>query len=274
MLSATTATRVSITAGVPAKPEYAGTIHDDDSARRYGYRGALVPGIILYGAMADVVVRSWGLDWVARGTMRSYSRRPVYERDTVAIVSQPVRQDADGLSVEMEMLDAAENVVATASATLPTAAPPVPDLTNFPVLPIELPLRAIEAGGFRPGDRFGSKGETVSAEALRESLKMFGQTWPNYAQDGIIHPTKFTHAAMHSALASYALPTPSIYVSAHTQHLGIANVGASLATSGSVTQAYERKGNYYTDQLHLVLADGRPVALIQRTSIYAARVAA
>jgi hypothetical protein len=77
--------------------------------------------------------------------------------------------------------------------------------------------------------------------------------------------------ATHNALSSYALPTPSIFVSAFTQHFGVAKLGAALTSSGFITEAYERKGNHYADQKHIVFADGRPVALVLRTSIYAAR---
>ena len=271
MLSTTAPSEAPITAGFRAKPEYAGTIHDDASARTYGYRAALVPGIILYGYMADMVVHAWGHDWVTRGTMQSRSRRPAYEGDKLLIVAETVREDADGRSVDMELRDGEGNIVATGRATLPHAAPVMPDLADFPVLPIAHPLPPVAAGGFKVGDRFGSKAETITAEALRDSLDLFGQRWPSYAAEGLIHPSRYPQFATHNALHSYALPTPSIFVSAVTQHLDVAHVGATLSSSGYVTAEYERKGNRYIDQRHLVFADGRPVALVLRTSIYAAR---
>lgn len=271
MLSEARSAGHQVTAGFRPRREHVGTIHDDESARAFGYRGALVPGIILYGYMADLVVHEWGMDWVARGTMHSRSRRPVYEGDPLIILTEPVQEDEAGLSVAMEIRDAEGNVVATGGAGLPRGAPAQPDLSEFPVRPIVAPLRPITPGGFQPGDRFGSKGTLVTEEDLADSLAMFGQHWPVYAQEGIIHPGRYPQAATHNALASYALPTPSIFVSARTQHLGIARVGAELTTSGHVVAAYERKGNHYTDQRHVVFADGRPVALVHRTSIYAAR---
>ena len=273
MLSATAPVEVPVIAGFHAKPEYAGTIHDDELAKVYGYRGALVPGIILYGYMANPVVNTWGMNWVRRGTMQSHSRRPVYEGDRVVITAQPVREDEFGLSVEMEMHDGEGNLMATGRATLPNADPEMPDLADFPVEPIKEPLRPIEPGGFKAGDRFASKGATMDAADLRESLDLFGQSWPTYEQEGIIHPSQFPRVATHNALSSYALPTPSIYVSAMTQHLGVAHVGEEMTSSGYVVQAYERKGNHYTDQRHVIFAAGRPVALVLRTSIYAARKA-
>jgi hypothetical protein len=230
-----------------------------------------VPGIILYGYLSDVIAQSWGLDWVARGSMRSHSRRPVYEGDRLTILAKPVQEDATGLSMEAEILDAEGKVVAAGAAALPHADPPVPDTSEYPVLPLPDPPPPVGPGEFRPGIRFGSKPRQMGQEDLAEALSMFGQHWPLFAAEGIIPPAQYPMIATRSALASYSLATPSIFVSASTQHLGIARVGVTLTTSGSVLSAYERKGNHYTDQRHLVFADGRPIALVERTSIYAAR---
>ncbi len=259
-------------AGFRPRPNHVGSIHDDSSARQYGYRSALVPGIILYGYMANLVVASWGTDWLARGTMGSHSRRPIYEGDPIVIQAQPTQREAEGFAVALEVHDRDGRVLATGRATLPDAAPPMPDLAAFPVLPIVTPLRPIAAGGFQAGDRFGSAAEVMTPDEHRESLEYFRQTWPGFLEQGLVHPTRLPHMATHNALASYALPTPSIFVSAETQHLSLVHVGDRLTTSGVITDVYERKGNHYTDQLHLVIADDtRPVALVRRSSIYAAR---
>ena len=272
MLATALPAETTMTAGFRMKPNHAGTIHDDDSARVYGYRGALVPGLMLYGYMANLVAESWGLEWVERGTMTSRSRRPVYEGDPIVIVAQPVQQDGNGRSVEMEVRDPAGNIIALANATLPNGKPAMPDLSEFPVLPISDPLKPIAPGEFRAGDRFGCDPDTVTAETHAESLGDFRQTFAPYARQGIVHVSKFVQVATHNALGSYQLPTPSIYVEASTQHLGLAHVGDRLTTSGFITGVYERKGNHYAEQLHLVIAnDTRPVALVKRISIYAAR---
>lgn len=260
-----------ITAGFRARPEHTGSIHDDASAQSYGYRSALVPGIVLYGYLSDIVARSWGLDWVARGTMQSRSRRPVYVGDRLTIIAAPVQQDAAGCSVEMEIHDIDGNVAAVGRATLPDTVPPIPDATDFPVQPMTDPLPQIKLGGFEPGMRFGCRPRRETADDLAESLEMFGQQWPVYAAEGILPGVYYPFIATRNALDSYDLPTPSIFVSATARHLGIGRVGAELTTSGLVTASYERKGNYYTDQRHLVFADGRPIAVVERTSIYAAR---
>jgi hypothetical protein len=41
-------------------------IHDDDVARRYGFRGALVPGVEVYGYLTHPLVERLGESWLAQ----------------------------------------------------------------------------------------------------------------------------------------------------------------------------------------------------------------
>jgi hypothetical protein len=38
-------------------------IHDDATARRYGFRGALVPGVTVYAYLTEPVVAAFGPAW-------------------------------------------------------------------------------------------------------------------------------------------------------------------------------------------------------------------
>jgi hypothetical protein len=42
-------------------------IHDDTVARRFGFRGALVPGVEVFAYMAHVPVAHFGRAWLERG---------------------------------------------------------------------------------------------------------------------------------------------------------------------------------------------------------------
>lgn len=57
-------------------------IHADDVARRYGFRGGLVPGVTVYGYVATGLA---GPDWVARGGAEVRFRKPCYEGDLLEI---------------------------------------------------------------------------------------------------------------------------------------------------------------------------------------------
>ncbi|MEA2873791.1 MAG: hypothetical protein QOH67_3767, partial [Hyphomicrobiales bacterium] len=42
-------------------------IHDDATAQRFGFRGALVPGVEVFAYMAHVPVAHFGRQWLERG---------------------------------------------------------------------------------------------------------------------------------------------------------------------------------------------------------------
>ena len=43
-------------------------IHDDATAKRFGFRGGLVGGVHVYAYMTHLPVQRWGRAWLERGT--------------------------------------------------------------------------------------------------------------------------------------------------------------------------------------------------------------
>src|SRR6476469_2603253 len=62
-------------------------IHDDATARRFGFTGGLVGGVHVYAYMAHQPVARWGRVWLERGTGDCRFTKPVYEGDIAEIVA-------------------------------------------------------------------------------------------------------------------------------------------------------------------------------------------
>src|SRR5688500_15127724 len=60
-------------------------IHDDDVARRFGFRGGLVPGVEVYAYMTHLPVAHWGVAWLERGTAECRFLKPVYDGKIVTV---------------------------------------------------------------------------------------------------------------------------------------------------------------------------------------------
>lgn len=271
MFSKTDTFNLTRIAGFRQLPEYEGSIHDTASARQYGYRRALVPGVILYGYLADTAAHSWGLEWVERGIMWSRSRRPVYEGDKISISASAVHYDSKGKSVDFEIRDVDNNLLVVGGASVPSHPTSLPDLAQFPILPLSADPPSIDAGELKIGDRFGCTPTIMSPACLADSREIYSVTWPPYKLKNIIHPVYYAEAAANNALASYKFPSPSIFVSAKTYHIGIAYADSKIETSGHVVSTYQKNGNYYSDQKHVVFANNTAIAIVERTSIYSAR---
>lgn len=60
-------------------------IHSDEVARRYGFRGALVPGVAVYGYLTHPIVERHGADWLSHSASDVRFFKPAYAGDQLTI---------------------------------------------------------------------------------------------------------------------------------------------------------------------------------------------
>src|SRR6185436_3064208 len=94
-------------------------IHDDATAKRFGFTGGLVGGVHIYAYMTHQPLARWGRAWLERGTGECKFAKPVYEGDIAEIVAD---ETADGLA--LTVMSRGERCATGAAALPTTAAPP------------------------------------------------------------------------------------------------------------------------------------------------------
>src|SRR5438309_9324447 len=99
-------------------------IHDDATAKRFGFGGGLVPGVDVYGYMSHMPVMRWGRAWLERGTAECRFLKPVYDGDMATVTAT---ENGDGLEIAVESRG---ELCATGHARLP-AEPPNIALAEF-----------------------------------------------------------------------------------------------------------------------------------------------
>lgn len=251
-------------------PGYRGSVHDDAVARRMGFKAALVPGAFVYGHISRIAVDSWGVDWLRHGSMGARFRRPVYDGDMLtAEVSALIEAGSDHRS-EVSLRNEEGEEVATGWVAMPLADPVPPAVADCPVQPLPDPPPAIEPGGMAVGKRLGSRNAVLTEEEFRRSLAAFDERHPIYLDSGLVHSGCLIRRTMFDANRSFRFPAPVVFVSGEAEHFAPVSPGQRLATSGTVTAAYERKGRHYFETEELLVVDGaRVAARFRRTSIYA-----
>jgi acyl dehydratase len=261
-----------VKASVGNDPRFEGSIHDDESAEVYGFKGALVPGPIVTSYMSHLYVEAWGEDWLRRGRMTQRSRRPVYEGDTVTATAEPL-QDADGaLQVAVVLRNEAGEDVSFSTGELPSQPTLPPDLDLFPFRPLPAIVPPVPSGGHRPGDTYGSAPVLYTEEVHQDYLDKASETLDIYRRDGVVHHGFMLSLTMRDAIASYVKPTPGVHVSMSAQNYNLAYVGDTLSTSGHVVRVFEKNGHRYAESDMLVVANGTtPITFFRRTAIYALR---
>jgi acyl dehydratase len=241
-------------------------IHDDATARRFGFTGGLVGGVHVYAYMTHLPLAHWGRVWLDRGTGGCKFSKPVYEGDIATIAADVT---AEGLALTVRSHG---ELCATGSATLP-AAVSVPSSAEFqPATPPAHDARPpADERSLAVGAWLGMNPMVVTADFHAQDLKDTRETDPLYTAEGIVHPGTILRCCNWVLSHNVVLPA-WMHVGSVVQNLGIAHIGDTLSARARVTQNYERKGHKFVEVDALVLANERtPLARVTHTAIYRPR---
>jgi acyl dehydratase len=237
-------------------------IHADDVARRFGFRGGLVPGVDVYAYLTHPPAAAWGLDWLTSGTMRARFSAPVYDGDEVV-----VEPGADG---HLQVRDSGGATCADAVAGPPGSAPEPPDPSAWPDVPQRDVLPDAGPDTLRPGTALGLAPHRFDAARATEYLAAVGEALPLYVDEGIAHPGWVLRDANYVLSRNVRLG-PWIHVESSVQHHGVVHDGDQVTARATVTREWEHKGHRFValDVVHL--AGGRVVARTDHVAIYRPR---
>lgn len=261
-------TRLEVAAILDPRPRYAGTSHDDATARAMGFRAALLPGVFVYGHATRLALLGWGEAWLARGRARVRFRRPVHHGDRLLIERGPAERDDGGLTawVTVTQADSGETVL---DGTIGLSDRPPDAPADLPLIPTFEPRLELRAGSAEPGLTLGSDETVLSREIVTESLVDFHETKSIFLDRALVHSGCLIRKTMGDALGNLVLPMPVIFAGIEVQHLAPVPVGASCRTSSRITRAWESRGKHFFETEEWLIADGRPVARHLRQNLYA-----
>ena len=242
-------------------------IHDDEVARRFGFTGALVPGVEVYAYMMHLPVERWGRAFLERGVAECRFASPVYDGE-IALVEASGQGDAMVMEVNSQ-----GRRCATGSARMPAHPALLPTVTDFP--PGEPPLPDARPTGdelsLPVGGWLHSFALTIGASDASTYLEEVRETDGLYAREGLVHPGMVLRLCNKALLQSVKI-SPWIHVGSVVQNHGVAKVGETLVAHGRIAGNYEKKGHRFVEFDALVLAGGtRPVAGVRHIAIYRPR---
>lgn len=240
-------------------------IHDDATAKRFGFKGGLVGGVHVYAYMSHLPVQRWGRAWLERGNGEARFAKPVYEGDIAEITAL---DDADGMSLRV---DSGGVLCATGRAGLPDVAPPLPALADFQSVPARAHRVAADEQSLKIGDWLGMNPLTVTPDYQAQDIADTRETDPLYLREGIVHSGTVLRCCNWALSHNVILPA-WMHMGSTVQNLGLARVGDTLNVRARVTKNYEHKGHKWVEIDALVIAnESRPVARVIHIAIYRPR---
>jgi hypothetical protein len=252
----------------PDSLEIRNIIHSTEGAAAYGFRGALVGGVTVFGWAVPAILEVLGEGWLDRGWADLRFRRPTYPGDTMtasamlerpgrcefAITNQDGERCVEGVAAAgdapwlRELVRPARRLAEPSPAPLPAltlaSAPAGEDLR-----PMAVPLSQDDA-------------RTYARDLQRDEHLRWTGDRPR------IHPAWL--AARMSPLLHHSYDYgPSIHTRTQLQLLAPAHAGPTLTIAGHFVEAYERNGHHYGVADGLVLGDdGAELAIMRHTTIF------
>jgi acyl dehydratase len=237
-------------------PDSDNKIHDDEVARRFGFTGALVPGVEVFAYATQPLAAAHGEDFLRRGRLEIQFRKPVYDGDDVQVVV------TDDGSVSVVGPDGSPRAVGRGG--LEDVAAEV-DRTRFVETPAIDPTPAADATSLAVGTSLGTVRETATPEGCAAYIDGICDPLPLYEK--FVHPGALLRM-VNAVLFRNVVMGPWIHTGSACRLLGPAAVGSELTGYGVVTDRYERNGKSWVRFDALVLAVGEPVALVDHMAIY------
>jgi hypothetical protein len=236
-------------------------IHDDETARRFGFRGGLVPGVDVYAYLTHPPAAAWGRAWVAGGAMQARFRQPVYDGDRVEVVPT-----SEG---DLEVRDPQGAVCAVGVAS-PSG--PRGDSLDLPLVPTvaraDRPPASPET--LAEGTLLALAPHRFDADVAATYLDDVREDLPLFREEGIAHPAWILRDANYVLSANVELG-PWIHVESDVVHESVVEHGDDVSARARVTREWEHKGHRFVALAVLHLAGGRRVATTRHVAIYRPR---
>ena len=252
-------------------PESENRIHSDDVAHRFGFRGGLVPGVVVSAYLLHPAVEAWGTDWLSRGRAKVIVEQPLYDKEGFEVIVG----DATTSSYNATLVGASSDLRARATVALPEA-------------PGETPTLRGDAR-IRP-DHTRPVASRETFERLREvGLGAVRVRWPEaeittYTKDpgdmprllqlqneGYANPA-FVLGMSNWALAANVRMSPWLHLQTEHQNFSAIAPASELVVEQRIADLFEKKGHEFVDvDLSAFLLSGEPVMRARLRAIYRLR---
>jgi hypothetical protein len=248
--------------------DHANRIHSDEGAVRYGFAGALVPGVAIYAYLIRPAIEALGLDLLECGDVAVNLVKPVYDGEVVRVNAKILV--AEPASLSLELVNSSGVVCAIGSASLRRGPFPI-DPSWYPTQPLPAGdhLREATVSSFPTGDVFGALEFTLDLQGeMAAFLDNVLETSPIYrGSDAVCHPALFVAWANEIFMRNIALG-PWIHLKSLVRHCALPRDGERLSIRGKAIETYDRRGHEILGAALAVFGEAdRPIADISHTAI-------
>ena len=183
----------------------AGSIHDDATATKLGFRGGTVAGSIHLELFPPLLLKAFGQGWFERGTISMYFLNATTDREAVrAFVKEP---PADASDAQVEIWIERDDGMRVAEGTASVGSPEEPSALLRRPLDRFDPGELRILGGLKLGDQFEECDAFLTKSAMAERMKVITEPMDWYIKPSPWGDAIATPAAMVQLLYSQSIAT-------------------------------------------------------------------
>jgi hypothetical protein len=183
----------------------AGSIHDDATATKLGFRGGTVAGSIHLELFPPILLKAFGQRWFERGTISMYFLNATTDREAVrAFVKEP---PVDAKDAQVDIWVERDDGMRVAEGTASVGNPEEPSAL------LRRPLDRFDAGqlrilgGLKVGDQFEECDALLTKDAMAERMKVITEPLEWYTKPSPWGGAIATPATMVQLLYSQSIAT-------------------------------------------------------------------
>ncbi len=240
-------------------------MHDDAAARAMNYKGALVPGVTVFGFVTHAFVTHFGDKWLESGSLQVRFRKPVYAGESLSVESGHKDDDLDEEILHVEVHNADGEPCVIACGSMAPQSSTVSSIPNRPIAPhraLPDPKWPAERERFVNERVFGSITPIFTSAESDGFLDLLQDNLGIYRR-GVTHPAWLLRQANIIVDQNFAIG-PWIHVASEIRNHGLATNDEPIEVRAQVIDLFERKGHEYFDIDVAMLANGDPERLVMR----------
>jgi hypothetical protein len=244
-------------------------IHDDVEAKRYGFKGGLVPGSALYAHMTRPVVAKFGEEWLGKNAGDLTLLKPAYEGEALRVTVDEAEGDVPLLTVAIA--NAEDQQLATLDTGIPETVPAPDDLHEMEPDPSTGPRTPISWDAVVVGKPMRALIWEPTVETQRAWCAGVSDDLSVYqGPKAPVHPGTILQAANHILRNHFELK-PWIHVGSQIVTRGILRVGQRIEMRAQPIERWEKKGHQFLKMYTALTVSGEPLVEVWHSAIFSVR---
>tara|TARA_B100001971_G_C18230590_1_gene563634 strand:+ start:378 stop:1172 length:795 start_codon:yes stop_codon:yes gene_type:complete len=236
-------------------------IHNDEMATRFGFRSALVSGVVVFGHAVYLPLKTQGLDWLTDNKAEVRFLKPAYDDETLDITleDQGSRTDTKCFNPEGVLLTTMNSEKGASEADprhelFPADKPVVREEINWDNLILDKPAPAYLWHA-------DSESNQELAQQLRDDLEIYR------GSDACVHPFWMLRQCNSAFSRSFILPA-WIHVGSKINFHQPLMVGQDIEVRMTPAAKWEHKGHQFTTLTIGFLVGDELFVEVEHTSIF------